>query len=271
MVMLDICSREEELSTPIKQRWVVKAGSNILCNGGPLLLRDWMTQVKHLRKKHKIEIIWVTSGAIASAVERTSFKRSAKKSLSEKQALSAIGQPIVMDMYNLSLQALGMLGAQVLLTYDDLAMKKQRQNFVNTIHQLLKWGVLPILNENDAVATEEIKFGDNDSLSAKVAVQLKADRLVLLTDVDGVYDSDPRANHEAKLLHRIIGVDEKTLRLAKPGVKSKVGTGGMYSKLMAARHATKHGVETWIARGDSVKVLSKIAENREIGTQIVRK
>ncbi len=107
-----------------KARWVVKAGSNIVCTGGPLLLRAWMQQVSRLRIDHGIEVVWVTSGAIASAVDRTRFNK-AKRELADKQALSAIGQPMVMDLYNLSLQAVGMLGAQVLLTYDDLADRKR--------------------------------------------------------------------------------------------------------------------------------------------------
>src|SRR5690349_2082249 len=176
----------------MRERWVIKAGSNMVCAGGPILLRAWMSQIAILRKQHKIEVIWVTSGAIASAVDRTAAdernrkQKQKKRSLPEKQALSAIGQPIVMDLYNLSLQAVGLLGAQILLTADDLANKKRRENFQNTLEQLLKWQVTPILNENDAVATEEIKFGDNDSLSAKVAATAGAERLIILTDVDGL-------------------------------------------------------------------------------------
>jgi glutamate 5-kinase len=149
-----------------KQRWVVKVGSNVICSGGPLLIRAWMQQVATLQRKHGIEVIWVTSGAIASAVDRTGFKKR-DRLLCEKQALSAIGQPIVMDLYNLALQANGLLGAQILLTYGDLADADRRENFKSTVEQLLRWGIVPVLNENDAIASEEIKFGDNDSLSAK--------------------------------------------------------------------------------------------------------
>src|SRR5947209_1220967 len=125
----------------MKRRWVIKAGSNMVCTGGPLLLRAWMQQLAILRRDHKIEVIWVTSGAIASAVDRTSFRKSANRTLAEKQALSAIGQPLIMDGYNIALQTTGLLGAQVLLTYDDLVNRKRRQNFANTIEQLLRWSV----------------------------------------------------------------------------------------------------------------------------------
>ena len=196
-----------------RSRWVVKAGSNMVCSGGPLLLRSWMQQVAQLRKKHRIEIIWVTSGAIASAVDRTDYQKM-NRTLPEKQALSAIGQPLVMDLYNIALQTSGLLGAQILLTYDDLANASRRKNFENTVETLLKWGVVPILNENDAVATEEIKFGDNDSLSARVAKVAGADRLLILTDVNGLYDSDPRKNPNARLIERVRQVSEATLKQA---------------------------------------------------------
>ena len=182
------------------KRWVVKVGSQIVCTGGPVLVRSWMQQIRTLRRDHDIEVIWVTSGAIASAVERTDFKK--HKSdwlLSEKQALSAIGQPILMDMYNISLSAVGLMGAQVLLTASDLRDNSRRNNFKKTIEQTLKWKVVPILNENDAISTDEIKFGDNDSLSARVAGVISADRLVILTDVDGLYDRDPKKFKNAKM------------------------------------------------------------------------
>lgn len=249
------------------RRWVVKAGSNMVCSGGPLLVRAWMNQVAQLKRQNRIEVIWVTSGAIASATERTDFKKN-RRTLSEKQALSAIGQPLIMDLYNLALQTSGMLGAQVLLTYDDLMNKKRRTNFSNTIEQLLKWNVTPILNENDAVATEEIKFGDNDTLSAKVARVMGADRLIILTDVEGLYDSDPRRNPGAQLIHGLPGITKKTLNLAGSGAGTSRGTGGMLSKLTAAREAAKGGIETWLVKGDLPHVLRRVAENEILGTRV---
>ncbi|MBC7691061.1 MAG: glutamate 5-kinase [Methylotenera sp.] len=260
------------------RRWVVKAGSNMVCSGGPILLRAWMQQVKTLRKEHDIEVIWVTSGAIASAVDRTGFG-SKKRLLAEKQALSAIGQPLIMDLYNLSLQSVGLLGAQVLLTYDDLADPKRSENFKNTLEQLLQWQATPILNENDAVATEEIKFGDNDALSAKVARTMGAERLVILTDVDGLHDEDPRRNSKAKLIHQLNGIAPAQLAKLRAEAESTKGngggtsrgTGGMYSKLSAADLSTRAGVETWLVKGDVPSVLLQVAKDQAVGTQILVK
>ena len=250
-----------------KRRWVIKAGSNMVCGGGPLLIRDWMRQVGILRREHDIEVVWVTSGAIASAVERTGFaKRS--RSLEEKQALSAIGQPLVIDLYNIALQATGLLGAQILLTYDDLAHAERRGNFVNTVEKLLEWGVTPILNENDAVATQEIKFGDNDGLSAKVAHAVKADRLLILTDVEGLYDADPRTDPGARLISYLPEISPAVLEGIGHGAGTSRGTGGMYSKMKAAEEACGHGVETWLVKGDMPLVLVQVAQDKPVGTRI---
>ena len=250
------------------KRWVVKAGSQLVCSGGPLLLRAWMQQLAILRKKHRVEVIWITSGAIASASDRTGFKRKMKQKLQEKQALSAIGQPLVMDQYNLALQATGLLGAQVLLTYGDLEEKVRFTNFKNTLETLLKWGVVPILNENDVMATEEIKFGDNDYLSARVAGCMRADRLVILTDVEGLYESDPKTHPNAKLVKKLSGVSPPLLNsiVRKPG--SDRGTGGMYSKLKAAQYAIENGIETWLVKGDAPQALLQVASRQRIGTRI---
>ncbi|MGZ3722744.1 MAG: amino acid kinase family protein, partial [Bdellovibrionales bacterium] len=132
-------------------------------------MRTWMQQVSTLHKKFGIEVIWVTSGAIAWAVERTDFRKP-KRTLPQKQALSAIGQPLIMDQYNLELHATGLLGAQVLLTAGDMKDRVRGTNLKNTLNELLRWKMIPILNENDAVSTAEIQFGDNDSLASQVAV-----------------------------------------------------------------------------------------------------
>jgi glutamate 5-kinase len=249
------------------KRWVVKSGSSLVCSGGPLLIRSWMQQVMSLRKQHGVEVIWVTSGAIASAMARTGFKKT-KRELSEKQALSAIGQPQVMDLYNLALHAEGLLGAQILLTYDDLIDKKRLGNFKVTLEQLLNWGAVPILNENDVIANEEIRFGDNDSLSAKVALHTGADRLIILTDVDGLYDADPKKVSGAKLLHELDGVSPSLISSTPRQAGSSSGTGGMFSKLRAAGEATSNGIETWLVKGDQPSVLLQVAQNKMMGTRI---
>ena len=248
------------------KRWVVKAGSNMVCAGGPILLRAWMQQVAALRKDHGIEVIWVTSGAIASAVDRLGIEPRAN--LAEKQALSAIGQPLVMDLYLLALQASGLMGAQVLLTYDDLANSRRRNNFQATLEMLMKWGIVPVLNENDAVATEEIRFGDNDSLSAKVAAVSGAERLVILTDVAGVYDRDPRKHRGAILIDQLEKVTPTLIREIAGGAGSSRGTGGMFSKLTAAREASRQGVATSLVQGDLAGVLTDLAAGKSRGTFI---
>lgn len=249
------------------RRWVVKAGSKMVCDGGPLLMRAWMQQVALLRKKHGIEVIWVTSGAIAWAITRTNFKKP-KRNLPQKQALSAIGQPLVMDQYNLALQASSLLGSQVLLTAGDMKDATRKKNLQNTLNELLRWKVIPILNENDAVATEEIRFGDNDSLASKVAIMMNAERLVLMTDVDGLFDSDPNKNAKAQLISYCSKVSKAEFSLADRKSISKVGTGGMYSKLLAADTASRHGIVTHLVRGDLPNNLIQIAKGQPLGTQV---
>jgi len=239
----------------------------MVVKGGPVLIRAWMQQVLTLRQEHGIEVIWVTSGAIASAVSRTRLGKT-DGNLAKKQALSAIGQPILVDLYNLCLQATGLLGAQVLLTYGDIADHRRRRNLQNTLEQLLTWKVIPILNENDAIATEEIRFGDNDSLSAKVASAMRAERLVILTDVEGLYDSNPKANRHARLISRLARVDRKQLAATDRKRGSESGTGGMYSKLLAAQAASRAGIETWLVKGDLPSILLKVAADEIVGTRI---
>jgi glutamate 5-kinase len=239
----------------------------MVIEGGPLLMRTWMQQVAELRKKHQIEVIWVTSGAIAWAVQRTEFNRP-KRSLPQKQALSAIGQPLIMDQYNLALQANNLLGSQVLLTAGDMKDPIRRRNLQNTLNELLRWKVIPILNENDAVATEEIKFGDNDSLASQVAVMVKAEKLILMTDVDGLFDDDPKANPEAQLISYRKTLGKAELSMAHKKSKSAQGTGGMFSKLLAAEKASKAGIVTHMVRGDIPKNLLQIASGQSLGTQI---
>lgn len=239
----------------------------MICTGGPLLIRAWMQQVAALKRNAGIEVVWVTSGAIAMAVDRTGFQKR-NRLLSEKQALSAIGQPMIMDLYNIGLQTQGLQGAQILLTSDDLADPVRLGNFKNSLEQLLKWDVTPILNENDAVATEEIKFGDNDSLSAQVAACIQADRLVILTDVEGLYDENPKVNPNAQLIRDLDSISPQLLSSTEMNAGSQRGTGGMYSKLKAASLASRHGVETWLAKGDIPSVLISISEDQPIGTRI---
>ena len=254
-----------------KQRWVIKAGSQMVCGGGPILLRTWAQQLAVLTKKHNIEIIWVTSGAIATAKTKMNFKSTTEIKIHEKQAFSAIGQPIVMDLYNMALQSENLRGAQILLTYDDLLNSKRKKNFKNSVETLLKWKIVPILNENDAVGTDEIKFGDNDFLSAQVAVHMKADKLIILTDVAGLYDSNPKSNPKAILISELTKFSKKILLNSELKSKSHMGTGGMYSKLLAAQIAFKNKIDTHLVKGDHPNILIDILKNKTVGTHVKAK
>ncbi len=230
-------------------------------------MRTWMRQVVHLRRQFSVEVIWVTSGAIAWAVDKTEFVGQ-RRTLPQKQALSAIGQPLIMDQYNLALQAEGLLGSQVLLTAGDMRDPTRRRNLQNTLSELLRWKVVPILNENDAVATEEIRFGDNDALASQVATMMGAERLILMTDVDGLFNKDPKRSTDAQLITYRPKVTPKDLTMTKGRLSSKVGTGGMYSKLLAAARANRAGIVAHLIRGDRHNGLLEIAQGQITGTQI---
>ncbi|MGE0525628.1 MAG: glutamate 5-kinase [Bdellovibrionales bacterium] len=249
------------------RRWVVKAGSKMVCDGGPLLMRTWMQQVAELRRRHRIEVIWVSSGAIAWAIRRTDY-RGGRKTLPQKQALSAIGQPLIMDQYGIALQSMGLLGAQVLLTGDDMRSAVRRRNLQNTLTELLRWKAIPILNENDAVATTEIQFGDNDALAAQVAQMMRAERLVLMTDVEGFFDADPSRHSKATLVPYRRRILPEDLKVARTRSSSGVGTGGMYSKLLAADRASRSGIVTHLVKGDRPRNLLDLAAGRSVGTQV---
>jgi glutamate 5-kinase len=249
-----------------KRIWVIKAGSSTLAEGGPLLIRSWMNDIAELQQSHRIQFVWVTSGAIASGRTRTGKSKSQK--VPEKQALSAIGQPLLMNLYLTALQSLGLVGAQVLLTASDMADPERAHNLQSTLRTLLQWNCIPVLNENDATATEEIRFGDNDQLSAQVSRLVGAEKLILLTDVAGLFDRDPHRFSKAKLLSKIQGVSDKTLRLAG-GTTSSVGTGGMRSKLLAAKIASESGIVTHLVEGMTPHILKQVALGNPVGTTVL--
>ncbi len=247
-----------------KELWVVKIGSQTIVEQGPLFIRSLCKDIAALKKKYRLHVLVVTSGAIATARQRLGKSWS---SLSQKQALSAIGQPLVMDIYNIALQSQGLLAAQVLLTYSDFQQKQRRKLFRQTLRTLLDWDIVPILNENDAVATEEIQFGDNDMLSALIASDLKAKRLILMTNVDGIYDRDPKLKG-AKLLGMIPKITAQVIQAQSQNGKSKWGRGGVRSKLTAAQKAAKGGVSTSVVNARLPDVLRKIADGESVGTLI---
>jgi glutamate 5-kinase len=244
--------------------WVIKIGSQLITDGGPLLIRALIQEVSALVKNQNLRIVWVTSGAIASARQRLQFQW---HTLPEKQALSALGQPMLMELYNLALQSQGLMGAQVLLSYSDFRRSESRLNLCNTINKLLEWEVVPLLNENDVVATDEIQFGDNDQLSAMVACELKADRLVILTNVEGLYDRHP-SEAGAQLISYLPKVNSAVIKKTVSTKKSDAGRGGMSSKLLAAQRAWKDGIPTTIVQGSQDRVITRLWRGEELGTAI---
>lgn len=226
-----------------KPIWVIKVGSQLIEEGGPQAskrrIAEWMRSVQKLTRS--VHIVWVTSGAIAAG-SRLQNRR--PQTLTEKQALSALGQAAVMDAYNRALAHHGMRAAQILLSPRDLRERDSRLLFVQTITQLLTWGALPILNENDAVATHEIRFGDNDQLSQQVARTLGAERLILLSSVDGVYDLDGKTMDFIATRHLTAARIRSWVNESR---KEGLGSGGMRSKLLAARAASRAGIPVRIS------------------------
>jgi glutamate 5-kinase len=238
-------------------RIVVKIGSSTLTRGGrgpnrPLLVQ-LAAQLARLREQGH-QLVLVSSGAVACG-RQTLPEAPAPTTLRTRQAMAAIGQPLLMAVWAELLGIYGVTAAQVLLTATDLNSRSRWLLARNTFDALLALGVIPIVNENDTVAVDEIKFGDNDMLSARVAGLVGAARLVLLTDQDGLYDDDPRRNPEARLVPAVDGRLPMALAGAASANGSGVGTGGMASKVQAAELARRSAAEVYIARGDRPEVL----------------
>ena len=213
------------------------------------------------------EIIMISSGAIGMGVGKLGLK-SRPTDIPGKQAAAAVGQCELMDTYDRAFSAHNHVVAQILLSAYDVENAERRKNFHNTIFRLLELGVLPIINENDTVATEELAIGDNDTLSAIVAVSAGADLLVLLSDIDGLYTADPRTNPEATLLREVRGVTPEIVALAG-GKGSALGTGGMATKLSAAKLANDAGIDMIIANGADPDLLYAITDGEPVGTRFI--
>lgn len=249
------------------RRVVVKIGSSTVTdeNGAfnERLLRDIASQVSSTMSEGR-EVVIVSSGAIAAGKGRIGRERNL--STTEKQVLAAVGQGLLMRSYETLFEEFGLTVGQVLLTKDDLASPKRSALCQDTLEEMLKRGIIPIINENDTVAVEEIRFGDNDSLSARVAVLINADLLVLLTDTEGFYDKDPRTNAGAKLITTVTNIDASVLSMAQGTSNVDVATGGMITKVWAANMASDHGIPTVIANGSTLNVLRLILDGNSIGT-----
>ncbi|MHB8535103.1 MAG: glutamate 5-kinase [Sulfuricaulis sp.] len=250
------------------RRVVVKIGSALLTRDGQGLnsdgIQDWVAQIARLRGR-EIEVVLVTSGAVAAGMQRLG-RGVRPHALHELQAMAAVGQMNLVQVYESAFQRHGLHTAQILLTHDDLTHRKRYLNSRSTLHTLLSLGVVPVVNENDTVATEEIRFGDNDTLAALVANLVEADLLLILTDQRGLYDRDPRLDPEAKLLTEGIAGDKQLLTMA--GGSGALGRGGMRTKLAAAEKAAHSGASTLIASGREENVITRILDGEAIGTYL---
>lgn len=250
-----------------KGRMVVKIGSSTLTyENGKLNIRrmEQLVQVLSDLKNTGWEIVLVSSGAVAAGAGKLSYP-SGDRSTEVKQALAAVGQAELMRAYERLFAAWGHIPAQMLLTKDVMNYEIRRQNAQNTFRMLFEMGTLPIVNENDSVSFEEIKFGGNDTLAAYVAILCDADILVNLSDIDGLYDSDPRKNPDAKLVERVDCIDDRIMAMAG-GTGSSRGTGGMTAKLQAACMVTDKGIPMIICSGADPHILYEVVDGRQVGT-----
>ena len=249
------------------KRLVVKVGSALVTNGGQGLAPDaiagWARQIALLRAEGR-EIALVSSGAIAAGMQRLGLA-TRPQTMHELQAAAAVGQMGLAQAYESCFSEHGLVTAQVLLTHEDLADRKRYLNARSTLVTLLEFGVVPVINENDTVVTDEIKFGDNDTLGALVANLIEADALIILTDQDGLFSADPRSNPGARLISEGRADDEGYEAMAG-GAGSSIAKGGMITKVRAARRAARSGAHTLIASGHEADALLRLARGEEVGT-----
>ncbi|MFZ3140861.1 glutamate 5-kinase [Polaromonas sp.] len=252
------------------KRIVVKVGSSLVTNEGrgldAIAIGQWCEQLAALIKDGR-EVIMVSSGAIAEGMKRLGWSVR-PKAIHELQAAAAVGQMGLVQMYETKLRENGIGSAQVLLTHADLADRERYLNARSTLLTLLQLGVVPVINENDTVVNDEIKFGDNDTLGALVANLVEADALIILTDQKGLYTADPRKDPAAKFVHEAKAGDT-TLEAMAGGAGSSIGRGGMITKILAAKRAAGSGASTVIAWGREPEALIRLTRGEAIGTLLV--
>ena len=255
-----------------KKRVVVKIGSSSLHHPetGDLDYAKLDILIRELcnMRNSGIDVVLVSSGAIAVGKKAVQIDREDKEDhpIAVKQACAAIGQARLMMIYQKLFAEYNQVTAQVLMTKNTVVDDLNRYNVQNTFTELFKLGVIPVVNENDSVATYEIKFGDNDSLSAIVASIVKADMLILLSDIDGLYSDDPRKNPKAEFISEVGDLTDEYFEMGKESTGSDSGTGGMSTKLQAAKIATSCGIDMVITSAKDVKVIHKIISGKDIGT-----
>lgn len=254
---------------PNIRRCVVKIGSALLTNNGEGLDRnaisEWVAQIAALHAS-KMEVVLVSSGAVAAGMQRLGL-RTRPHALHELQAMAAIGQMGLVQIYESEFQRHDLHTAQVLLTHDDLHHRERYLNARSTLRTLLSLGVVPVVNENDTVATEEIRLGDNDTLAALVANLIEAELLIILTDQAGLFDKDPRRHSDATLVHEGRAGDARLEEMA--GGAGTLGRGGMRTKLGAAAKAARSGAATLIASGRERDVLTRLVAGEKVGTYLI--
>ncbi len=252
------------------RRIVVKIGSSLLTNDGAGLdhaaIAEWVRQIAALKVSGK-EVVLVSSGAIAEGMQRLGWKRR-PRAMHDLQAAAAVGQMGLVQVYESCFRQHDLHTAQILLTHEDLADRKRYLNARSTLRTLLALNTIPVINENDTVVTDEIRFGDNDTLAALVTNLIEADCLVILTDQAGLYTADPR-KYPAATLVRQAKAGDATLEAMAGSAGGALGRGGMYTKIIAARRAARSGAHTCIVSGRENDVLLRLADGEPIGTQLI--
>jgi len=248
-------------------RLVIKIGTSVLLDDQKKIstgkIRDIARQVKKVTQSG-VDVIIVSSGAIGCGMETIGLVRKPKE-MAKRQALASIGQVLLMKMYRENFEKKGMKVGQILLTHEDIKNRVRCLNLTNTLDTLLKMGIVPVINENDALSFTEIKFGDNDNLSALIAQIVSADLLLILSDVEGLYDRDPNRYPDARMIPVVRKIDEEIEGTAAQSASEK-SVGGMISKLEAAKKAGMYGIPTRVVLGGSKDVILKVVDGRQIGT-----
>lgn len=271
---MDVVDKEREAEYRAKlkdtKKVVIKIGTS------SLMYKEGGINIKRIHKlseiisdlmNHGLDVILVSSGAIGVGVKMLRLPEK-PKTVEGRQAVAAVGQVDLMKLYSMAFSDYGFSVGQILLTKNVLDLEDARKHSVNTFKELLKMRIVPIVNENDTIAVDEIKFGDNDTLSYLVATLNEADLLIILTDIDGFYSNNPNEDPHAVLYHTIEDLSEK-IEEAAGGAGSNLGTGGMLTKVHASRLAAAQGTNAVIANGDDPRVIYKILEGRDVGTLFV--